>query len=73
MNPVGQPLHQRPLTTKLILAGILGLVLFVMFQIAPQLLSGSGGDTALLSKKPNPGEGRRIRRWAARTRSRRPG
>ncbi|WP_339220055.1 CPBP family intramembrane glutamic endopeptidase [Paenibacillus sp. FSL H8-0332] len=50
MNPVGQPLHQRPLTTKLILAGILGLVLFVMFQIAPQLLSGSGGDTALLSK-----------------------
>lgn len=50
MNPVGQPLHQRPLTTKLILAGILGLVLFVMFQIAPQLLSGSGEDTALLSK-----------------------
>ncbi|WP_405104183.1 CPBP family intramembrane glutamic endopeptidase [Paenibacillus sp. FSL K6-1217] len=50
MNPVGQPLHQRPITTKLILAGILGLVLFVMFQIAPQLLSGSGGDTAILSK-----------------------
>ncbi|MEK4004622.1 CPBP family intramembrane glutamic endopeptidase [Paenibacillus sp. FSL H3-0333] len=50
MNPVGQPLHQRPLTTKLILAGILGLILFVMFQIAPQLLSSSDGDTAILSK-----------------------
>ncbi|MEK4514110.1 CPBP family intramembrane glutamic endopeptidase [Paenibacillus sp. FSL H8-0122] len=50
MNPVGQPLHQRPLTTKLILAGILGLILFVMFQVAPQLLSSSDGDTAILSK-----------------------
>lgn len=35
MNPVGQPLQQRPLTTKLILAGILGLIVFVMFQVAP--------------------------------------
>ncbi|QUL54034.1 CPBP family intramembrane metalloprotease [Paenibacillus tritici] len=50
MNPVGQPLEQRPLTTKLILAGILGLIVFVMFQIAPQLLSSPGGDTAILSK-----------------------
>ncbi|OMF84826.1 CPBP family intramembrane glutamic endopeptidase [Paenibacillus sp. FSL R7-0337] len=50
MNPVGQPLHQRPLTTKLILAGILGLILFVMFQIAPQLISSSDGDTTILSK-----------------------
>ncbi|MEK3901158.1 MULTISPECIES: CPBP family intramembrane glutamic endopeptidase [unclassified Paenibacillus] len=50
MNPVGQPLHQRPLTAKLILAGILGLILFVMFQIAPQLISSSDGDTTILSK-----------------------
>lgn len=50
MNPVGQPLHQRPLTSKLILAGILGLILFVMFQIAPQLISSSDGDTTILSK-----------------------
>lgn len=35
MNSVGQPLQQRPLTTKLILAGILGLIVFVMFQVAP--------------------------------------
>jgi hypothetical protein len=50
MNPVGQPLQQRPLTTKLILAGILGLIVFVMFQVAPQLFQGSGEDTAIISK-----------------------
>lgn len=50
MNSVGQPLQQRPLTTKLILAGILGLIVFVMFQVAPQLFSGSGEDTAIISK-----------------------
>jgi hypothetical protein len=50
MNPVGQPLQQRPLTNKLILAGILGLIVFVMFQVAPQLFPGSGEDTAIISK-----------------------
>ncbi|MGN7763467.1 CPBP family intramembrane glutamic endopeptidase [Paenibacillus sp. 22594] len=51
MNSVGQPLQQRPLTTKLILAGIIGLIVFIMFQIAPQLLGGSGeSDTTPISK-----------------------
>lgn len=50
MNSVGQPLQQRPLSTKLILAGILGLIVFVMFQVTPQLFSGSGEDTAVISK-----------------------
>lgn len=51
MNSVGQPLQQRPLSTRLILAGILGLIVFVMFQVAPQLLSGSGVEsTAVISK-----------------------
>ncbi|KAI7260679.1 hypothetical protein KC345_g10007 [Hortaea werneckii] len=50
MNSVGQPLKQRPLSTKLILAGILGLIVFVMFQVAPQLFSSSGEDTAVISK-----------------------
>ncbi|UQZ33279.1 CPBP family intramembrane metalloprotease domain-containing protein [Paenibacillus sp. PK3_47] len=51
MNSVGQPLQQRPLTTRLILMGILGLVVFVMFQVAPQLLAGtSGTNTKVISK-----------------------
>ncbi|WNS43325.1 CPBP family intramembrane glutamic endopeptidase [Paenibacillus sp. MMS20-IR301] len=50
MNSVGQPLQQRPLTTKLILAGIVGLIVFALFQIMPQLLPGSGGNTAIISK-----------------------
>ncbi|OKP85224.1 hypothetical protein A3844_17330 [Paenibacillus helianthi] len=51
MNSVGQPLQQRPLTTRLILAGIIGLIVFIMFQIAPQLLGGtSESDTTPISK-----------------------
>lgn len=51
MNSVGQPLQQRPLSTRLILAGIIGLIVFVMFQVAPQLLSGSGEEsTTVISK-----------------------
>lgn len=51
MNSVGQPLQQRPLTTRLILAGIIGLIVFILFQIAPQLLGGSGeSDTTPISK-----------------------
>ncbi|MHA6534671.1 CPBP family intramembrane glutamic endopeptidase [Paenibacillus sp. BAC0078] len=48
MNSVGQPLQQRPLSTRLILAGIIGLIVFILFQIAPQLVSG--GDTTAISK-----------------------
>ncbi|QQZ61754.1 CPBP family intramembrane metalloprotease [Paenibacillus sonchi] len=51
MNSVGQPLQQRPLSTRLILAGIIGLIVFIMFQIAPQLLGDSGdSDTTPISK-----------------------
>ncbi|MEC0172305.1 CPBP family intramembrane glutamic endopeptidase [Paenibacillus graminis] len=51
MNSVGQPLQQRPLSTRLILAGIIGLIVFIMFQIAPQLLGGPGdSDTTPISK-----------------------
>ncbi|MBW4080991.1 CPBP family intramembrane glutamic endopeptidase [Paenibacillus sp. S150] len=51
MNSVGQPLQQRPLSARLILAGIIGLIVFIMFQIAPQLLTGSGeAATATISK-----------------------
>lgn len=51
MNSVGQPLHQRPLSTRLIVSGILGLIVFIMFQVAPQLLQGSQGEnTTVISK-----------------------
>lgn len=52
MNPVGQPLQQRPLSTRLIVSGILGLIVFIMFQVAPQLLQGSqeGVPTTVISK-----------------------
>ncbi|OMD45215.1 hypothetical protein BSK56_20300 [Paenibacillus borealis] len=51
MNSVGQPLQQRPLSIKLIVSGILGLIVFIMFQVAPQLLSGTNGeDTTVISK-----------------------
>ncbi|OKP99769.1 CPBP family intramembrane glutamic endopeptidase [Paenibacillus sp. P46E] len=52
MNSVGQPLQQRPLTTRLILAGIIGLIVFILFQIAPQLHGSTGeSDTTPISKK----------------------
>jgi hypothetical protein len=51
MNPVGQPLQQRALSKRLIISGIIGLILFIMFQVAPQLLSNSTGeDTTVISK-----------------------
>lgn len=56
MNPVGQPLQQRPLTLKLILAGIFGLIIFVLFQVAPQLQSGSGEDPVIISKNEAQGK-----------------
>ncbi|ETT63856.1 hypothetical protein BSK66_13770 [Paenibacillus odorifer] len=51
MNPVGQPLQQRALSKRLIISGIIGLILFIMFQISPSLLSSSTGeDTTVISK-----------------------
>lgn len=45
MNSVGQPLQQRPLTKRLIFAGIIGLIVFLMFQVVPQLYSGGSAST----------------------------
>lgn len=39
MNPVGQPLQQRALSKKLVISGIIGLIIFFMFQVLPSLLS----------------------------------
>lgn len=51
MNPVGQPLQQRALSKRLIISGIIGLILFIMFQISPSLLSSpTGEDTTVISK-----------------------
>lgn len=51
MNPVGQPLQQRALSKRLIISGIIGLILFIMFQIAPSVLnSPAGEDTTVISK-----------------------
>jgi hypothetical protein len=41
MNPVGQPLKQRALSKGLIISGIIGIALFIMFQVLPSLLGGS--------------------------------
>ncbi|MFD1772439.1 CPBP family intramembrane glutamic endopeptidase [Paenibacillus rhizophilus] len=37
MNPVGHPLHQRPISRSLVISGLIGLVLFILFQIVPSL------------------------------------
>lgn len=51
MNPVGQPLQLRALSKRLIISGIIGLILFIMFQIAPSMLSSTTGeDTTVISK-----------------------
>ncbi|MFC3748045.1 CPBP family intramembrane glutamic endopeptidase [Paenibacillus sp. GCM10012306] len=51
MNPVGQPLKQRPLSKGLIISGIIGIALFIMFQVFPSLLGGvPEGSTAVISK-----------------------
>jgi len=51
MNPVGQPLQQRALSKRLIISGIIGLILFIMFQIVPSVLnSPAGEDTTVISK-----------------------
>ncbi|WP_150268868.1 CPBP family intramembrane glutamic endopeptidase [Paenibacillus tepidiphilus] len=52
MNSVGQPLQQRPLSTRLIVTGIISLIVFLMFQVAPQLLINKDGeDTTIISKE----------------------
>ncbi|MDT3428942.1 hypothetical protein J2Z22_004538 [Paenibacillus forsythiae] len=50
MNPVGQPLHQRPISKRLVLAGLAGLILFVLFQIVPPLVQGGPGSEQAISK-----------------------
>ena len=52
MNPIGQPLQLRAISKKLIISGIIGLILFIMFQIAPSLLStmDTAVDTTVISK-----------------------
>lgn len=52
MNPIGQPLQLRALSKKLIISGIIGLILFIMFQVAPSLLSSmdTNGNTTVISK-----------------------
>ncbi|WP_157794016.1 CPBP family intramembrane glutamic endopeptidase [Paenibacillus donghaensis] len=51
MNPVGQPLQQRALSKRLLSAGIIGVLLFALFQIYPQLMSSSPDtDTTVISK-----------------------
>ncbi|GGF60346.1 hypothetical protein GCM10010912_01990 [Paenibacillus albidus] len=51
MNRVGQPLQLRPLSKKLIIAGLIGLVIFIIFQVLPSVLSTSDGEsTTVISK-----------------------
>ncbi|SEU19280.1 CPBP family intramembrane glutamic endopeptidase [Paenibacillus sp. NFR01] len=51
MNPVGQPLKQRPITAGLLVAGIVGLLLFVLLQVVPQFTTGeSENNTKAISK-----------------------
>lgn len=51
MNPVGQPLQQRALSKRLIVSGIIGLILFIMFQVAPSVVNSPTGDnTTVISK-----------------------
>ncbi|MRN56540.1 CPBP family intramembrane glutamic endopeptidase [Paenibacillus monticola] len=51
MNSVGQPLQQRALSRGLLLFGIIGLIVFIMFQVYPSLLASSAEDnTTVISK-----------------------
>ncbi|KGE20769.1 CPBP family intramembrane glutamic endopeptidase [Paenibacillus wynnii] len=51
MNSVGQPLQQRALTKGLIFSGIIGLIIFIMFQVLPSLLASSSEEnTTAISK-----------------------
>ncbi|MDQ0193901.1 CPBP family intramembrane glutamic endopeptidase [Paenibacillus wynnii] len=51
MNSVGQPLQQRALTKRLIFSGIIGLIIFIMFQVLPSLLASSSEEnTTAISK-----------------------
>ena len=51
MISVGQPLQQRVLSKKLIYSGIIGLILFIMFQVLPSFYTGSSEqDSTAISK-----------------------
>ncbi|WP_379130495.1 CPBP family intramembrane glutamic endopeptidase [Paenibacillus sp. sgz500958] len=51
MNPVGQPLKMPALTKRVIISGIIGLLLFLTFQVAPSILSVSSEENvAAISK-----------------------
>ncbi|MBY9078759.1 CPBP family intramembrane metalloprotease [Paenibacillus sp. HN-1] len=50
MNRVGQPLKLRPLSRTLILAGLIGLILFAMFQIIPSLNQPGAGTEQAIAK-----------------------
>ncbi|WP_410514137.1 CPBP family intramembrane metalloprotease [Paenibacillus sp. BR2-3] len=51
MNPVGQPLQQRALSMRIILSGIIGIILFISFQVLPSFFASSAeGDTTAISK-----------------------
>ena len=41
MNPVGQPLQQRALSKGLIFSGIIGIILFIIFQVLPSFYTSS--------------------------------
>ena len=41
MNSIGQPLQQRGLSKALIFSGIIGLILFIMFQVLPSFYTSA--------------------------------
>lgn len=50
MNPVGQPLQQRPISRTLMISGLIGLILFVLFQIVPSLTQEDFAGEPVISK-----------------------
>ncbi|AHV98754.1 CPBP family intramembrane glutamic endopeptidase [Paenibacillus sabinae] len=50
MNPVGQPLQQRPISRTLMISGLIGLILFVLFQIVPSLTQEDFAGESAISK-----------------------
>jgi hypothetical protein len=51
MNPVGQPLQQQALSRRLVLSGIIGLILFISFQVLPSIFASSGEEAATAISK----------------------
>lgn len=50
MNRVGQPLKLRPLSRRLLITSLVGLILFAMFQIIPSLTQAGSGTQRAISK-----------------------